>query len=217
MQAALAALGLRAGGFDSEGLKAAFRREALRVHPDRGGSDESFRELKHAYNRLKKFLKESAAPPPQHHESRRSATAGLMGAGSKKMDPAAFNAAFEREHLSKPIGHGEWLSADIPDDRVCPEKVSEKQFARAFAEQARRNTLSLIVRTKPMVPMAQCSLAAGSMKGDDNADDYSGCSRGISYADVRAAHDQQIVDLDEAETFARQKADQLRKVHKIAV
>lgn len=214
MEIALAALGLRAGGFDHDSLKAAFRREALRVHPDRGGSDETFRELKHAYNRLKKFLRESGAPPPQHHESRRSATDFT---GSKKMDPAAFNAAFDREHLEQPVGHGEWLSADVPEDRICPEKVSQKQFARAFAEQARRNTLSLIVRTKPTIPLAQCSLAAGSMTGDDNADDYSGCSRGISYADVRAAHDQQIVDLDEAETFAREKADQLRKVYKIKV
>jgi DnaJ-class molecular chaperone len=43
---ALSTLGLRAGGFDKDDLKAAFRREALRVHPDKeGGSDEAFRRF----------------------------------------------------------------------------------------------------------------------------------------------------------------------------
>lgn len=208
---ALSTLGLRAGGFDSSDLKAAFRREALRVHSDKGGSDEAFRKLKHAYNRLKKFLLETA-PVPDHSEMRKAfmddaaRTEPVLKA--RKMDPAAFNAAFEREHMVRPIGHGEWLAADVPQERMCPEKlVDPKDFGRAFSDMAKKNSLSLVVRQAPVILSAQCSLAAGSMKGDDHVNDYSGSSRSVSYADVRLAHDQQIIDQDEAEAFARLRAN----------
>lgn len=206
---ALAALGLRAGGFDSDQLKEAFRREALRVHPDHGGSADAFRALKHAYNRLKKFLRETGGPAPDHEDMRRAfmAAPAVPVTQQRKMDPAAFNAAFEREHMVRPVGHGEWLAADVPEERMCPDKLGDpKDFGRAFSEMAKRNSLSLVVRQVPVILSAQCSLAAGSMKGDDNVDDYSGSSRNVSYADVRLAHDQQIIDQEEAEAFARARA-----------
>jgi hypothetical protein len=207
---ALSTLGLRAGGFDKEQLRAAYMREALRVHSDKGGSDEAFRRLTHSYKRLKKFLLETA-PVPDHAEMRKA----FMDAArtepvlqQRKMDPAAFNAAFEREHMVRPIGHGEWLAADVPQERMCPEKLADpKDFGRAFSDMAKRNSLSLVVRQAPVILSAQCSLAAGYMKGDDNVDDYSGSSRNVSYADVRLAHDQPIIDQDEAEAFARLRAN----------
>lgn len=207
---ALSILGLRAGGFDKDDLKAAFRREALRVHSDKGGSDEAFRKLKHAYNRLKKFLLETA-PVPDHLQMRKAfmedAARTEPVLQQRKMDPAAFNAAFEREHMVKPVGHGEWLAADVPKERMCPEKLTDpKDFGRAFSDMAKRNSLSLIVRQAPVILSAQCSLAVGNMKGDD-LDDYSGASRSVSYADVRLAHDQQIIDQEEAEAFARLRAN----------
>jgi hypothetical protein len=40
----------------SEAVKSAYRRQALRHHPDRGGTSESFRELHQAYQKLISWL-----------------------------------------------------------------------------------------------------------------------------------------------------------------
>lgn len=220
MQEALSSLGLRAGGFDHETLKAAYRRESLRIHPDRGGSDADFVKLTRCYKRLKKFLKETGAPPPTHEEARTQfvevalSTAKVTTAPEPgRMSNAAFNAKFEKEHLARPEGHGEWFSGEIPEDRVCPETVPFKDFNRAFAQMAKRNSLSLIVRTVPTFPTAGCTLGVGSMAGE-RSDDYGSSVTGsnkLTYSDLRIAHDQQIIDVDEAAAFAARKAPEYEK------
>jgi hypothetical protein len=214
MQDALSTMGLRAGGFDSEVLKAAFRRESLRVHPDRQGSDSAFIHLKNCYNRLKKFLKETGGPPPTHAELKRGVVPAEPRGSAKEMNLPAFNLAFEREHGSGDTdGHGEWLSAEVPQDRACPDKVPFEEFAGTFAKMARRNSLALTVKAVPVVPSACCTLAPGGMAGDATNDYSSGVtgSAKLAYTDLRLAHDQQIIDPEEAAAFARTKAPELAK------
>lgn len=218
MQDALSSLGLRAGGFDHDTLKAAYRRESLRIHPDKGGTDADFYRLTKSYKRLKKFLKETGAPPPTHDQSRTqfvevSLSKATVEDPRERMSNAAFNAKFEKEHLHRPEGHGEWFSGDIPDDRVCPDTVPFKDFNRAFTQMAKRNTLSLIVRTVPTFPTAGCTLGVGSMAGE-RSDDYGSAVTGsnkLTYSDLRIAHDQQIIDVDEATAFAARKAPEYEK------
>lgn len=218
MRAALASLGLRAGGFDEETLKAAYRRESLRIHPDRGGSDADFVALTKAYKLLKKFLRETGAPPPTHEEARTQfvevalSKSALAGPGDR-MSNAAFNAKFEKEHLARPEGHGEWFAGEIPEDRVCPESVSFKNFDSAFRQMAKRNALSLVVRSVPTLPSAGCTLGVGSMAGE-RSDDYGSSVTGsnrLAYSDLRIAHDQQIIDAEEALAFAARKAPEYEK------
>jgi hypothetical protein len=58
-------LGLPSGdGLTDESLKRAFRERALIDHPDRGGTDEAFRELHAAFLEAKKRL---AKPKPRRH------------------------------------------------------------------------------------------------------------------------------------------------------
>jgi hypothetical protein len=219
MQEALASLGLRAGGFDHDTLKAAYRRECLRIHPDKpGGTDADFHRLTMSYKRLKKFLKETGAPPPTHDQSRTQFVEVALSKATvtdpyERMSNAAFNAKFEKEHLARPEGHGEWFSGDIPEDRVCPDTVPFKDFNRAFTQMAKRNTLSLIVRTVPTFPTAGCTLGVGSMAGE-RSDDYGSSVTGsnkLTYSDLRIAHDQQIIDVDEATAFAARKAPEYEK------
>lgn len=218
MQEALSSLGLRAGGFDHDTLKAAYRRESLRIHPDRGGSDADFVKLTNSYKRLKKFLRESGAPPPTHDQARTQFVEVAMSKSTvadapDRMSNAMFNAKFEKEHLHRPEGHGEWFSGAIPEDRVCPETVTFKDFDRTFAQMAKRNTLSLIVRSVPTFPTAGCTLGVGSMAGE-RSDDYGSTVTGsntLTYSDLRIAHDQQIIDVDEAAAFAARKAPEYEK------
>ena len=218
MQDDLALFGLRAGGFDLDKLRDAFRRAALRLHPDRGGTDAQYIQLCGAYARLKKFLAENGPAPPTHSELRNAAqaaaAAAAAAASSRQERPgfnaAAFNSAFQKEHLDRPVGHGEWMAADVPEDQVCPDKVSFRQFNAKFSEMAKRNSLSLIVRTKLVMPAAGCTLAPGRMGGDEAADDYSsGVGSRVPYSDLRMAHAQQIIDSDEAAAFARAKEAEL--------
>lgn len=213
MQEALSSLGLRAGGFDHDALKAAYRRESLRIHPDKGGSDADFDRLTRCYRRLKKFLKDTGAPPPTHEQARTQFDSTAVTAEPGHMSNAAFNAKFEKEHLARPEGHGEWFSGDIPEDRVCPDAVQFKDFNRAFSQMAKRNSLSLIVRTVPTFPTAGCTLGVGSMAGE-RSDDYGSAVTGsnkLTYSDLRIAHDQQIIDVDEATAFAARKAPEYEK------
>ncbi len=59
-RAAFLALGLKAP-CTIEGIKAAYRRRAFEVHPDRGGTPDDFQAVEDAYRRL---LREAQAPGP---------------------------------------------------------------------------------------------------------------------------------------------------------
>lgn len=212
VRAALEALGLKAGGFDRGMLGSAFRRESMRMHPDKGGTEEDFRGLKRHYRVLKAFLSESGPPPPTHSDMRRRRPIPAAGA---KQTQDEFNRRFDSAHVAPDDGLGEWFSSKVPEDMRCPDKVSFKRFDETFAAMAKKNALSLIVRTGPAICPANCTLAAGLMS--DAGDDYgSGVGQGLlAYSDLRVAHGQQMIDAADAESRARAVALGIRKERKM--
>lgn len=216
MQDALQRLGLRAGGFDDESLKKAFLEESRRNHPDRGGTNKDFRLLVSSYKTLKTFLKESM-PPPLHNESKVSSLAYVpIDKNVRKMDPVTFNKVFSSTHTRDVNGHGEWLS-NAPTS--TQSKINFKNFNKAFQKQAQKQSLSLIVRSSPVVPSSSCSLSpllTGAEPTGANADFSSppstGRSSSLAYSDLKVTHDQYLVDPTEAEKFASMKRPLLQSL-----
>lgn len=213
MQHALAALGLRAGGFDEAGLRAAFRREALRAHPDKGGSDDVFRRLAAAYKLLRRWLRGDAPPPPEHHEARRASAEAFAGGAGEPAPPRGappdFNAAFERRHARPDDGLGAWLAAEVPAAARCKARVGAKAFAAEFARAARRAPLQLAAAGPPVEPSAGCTLAparaAGAAGGPDDfgSEWLPGARPALAYSDLRSAHGGAVTDPAAAAAAAR--------------
>jgi hypothetical protein len=211
MQDALQRLGLRAGGFDTEALKKAFLRESLRIHPDRGGTDQEFRLLVDSYKQLKVFLSAST-PPPLHNESKDNVTRQTQTptqTPTRNMDPAAFNKAFSSTHNRDTHGHGDWLATARVD--VQP-KISFKHFHKTFQKKAQQRSMSLVVKAPPVVPSAGCSLSPLlTIEEQSGANvDYSsppaiGRASTLAYTDIKVTHDQHLVDPTHAVAFAAKK------------
>lgn len=217
MQDALQTLGLRAGGFNQETLKKAFQRESLRIHPDRGGTDQDFRQLVKHYKVLKEFLK-SSVPPPLHNESKESLITDLpkIGKGSNKMDPITFNRVFATTHNTETNGHGEWLSTAPTDAQA---RISFKNFNKAFQKKAQKQSMSLIARSTPIIPASGCSLSPTmttdeSKRGnvDFSSPPRTGRMNTLAYSDLKVTHDQQLIDPLQAEKFASIKQPLLQSL-----
>lgn len=111
-----------------EALKAAYKRMALKSHPDKGGSEEYFEAVTRAYAYLSEILKHmrggrrtettvGANTSAASLHSQRDSEAKKWDHGepvrlnAKNLDMNAFNTLFEKTHLPDPDsdGYGDWL------------------------------------------------------------------------------------------------------------
>ena len=111
-----------------EALKSAYKRMALKSHPDKGGSEEYFEAVTRAYAYLSEILKHmrggrrtettvGANTSAASLHSQRDSEAKKWDHGepvrlnAKNLDMNAFNTLFEKTHLPDPDsdGYGDWL------------------------------------------------------------------------------------------------------------
>jgi curved DNA-binding protein CbpA len=155
-----------------EALKAAYKKMALRAHPDKGGSEEYFEAVTRAYAYLAEILK--------HMKGGRKETSGRVEAptslnvsrdadaekwkhvepvrlNAKNLDMNAFNKLFEQTHIPDPDadGYGDWLKGE--DSRTSGPKFkgefNRDVFNRMFDEEAKksqRQSNSLVIHPGEM-------------------------------------------------------------------
>jgi len=155
-----------------EALKSAYKKMALRAHPDKGGSEEYFEAVTRAYAYLSEILK--------HMKGGRRDTNGRVEApttlntgrdsdaekwkqvepvklNAKNLDMNAFNKLFEQTHIPDPDadGYGDWLKGS--DSRTSGPKFkgefNRDVFNRMFDEEAKkgqRQSNNLIVHPGEM-------------------------------------------------------------------
>jgi len=155
-----------------EALKSAYKKMALRAHPDKGGSEEYFEAVTRAYAYLSEILK--------HMKGGRRDTNGRVEApttlntgrdsdaekwkqvepvklNAKNLDMNAFNKLFEQTHMPDPDadGYGDWLKGS--DSRAAGPKFkgefNRDVFNRMFDEEAKkgqRQSNNLIVHPGEM-------------------------------------------------------------------
>ena len=137
-----------------EALKKAYKRVALKAHPDKGGSEEEFEAITRAHAYLGEILlrikggrkKEGVVEAPEAlQDNRKEASKDWemvqpVRLNPKKLDMNAFNQMFEQTRIPDPEedGYGDWLKgADGP--AAGPKfggKFNRDVFNQAFEEEA---------------------------------------------------------------------------------
>lgn len=141
-----------------ESLKKAYKKMALRAHPDRGGSEEYFEAVTRAYAYLSEILR--------HMKGGRKETNGVVEAPSSvsvqreteskkwehappvRLDPnnlnmKSFNALFEETRIPDPDsdGYGDWLKGQDLASSSAPKfkgEFNRDVFNRMFDDESRK-------------------------------------------------------------------------------
>lgn len=167
-----------------ERVRAAYKRESLRVHPDKGGSETAFNEMRRAYAYITKVLdrvkprtsaEETArmtAPvtlDAATTERKRTAPAAPVKLSAKKLDMSMFNQLFEENRLPDPTrdgGYGDWMrEANEREDGPVGRPGSMAQWEEKFRERAMRQGDGSAI-TKRLEPDAIIGSTGVELGGD---------------------------------------------------
>lgn len=163
-------------------LKAAYKKMALRSHPDKGGSEEYFEAVTRAYAYLSDILKymkggkretSGTVNATQARQSRETEAKQWEFQGepvrlnAKNLDMNAFNKMFEQTHIPDPDsdGYGDWLkSAD--SSSTGPKfkgQFNRDVFNRMFEDESKKTSQS----QQLMVHPGQMALTLNPTSGTD--------------------------------------------------
>jgi curved DNA-binding protein CbpA len=204
-------LGLEdAESLNEDALKAAYKKAALRAHPDKGGSEEAFKEVTRAYTYLSEILKringgrkvvEGKVEKPTVLATERSHDADKWKhieptrLNAKNLDMNAFNKLFESTRIPDPDedGYGDWLKdaqAGV-DQKKFSGEYNRDVFMRAFEDEITKksgggsgNQLSVIH------PSAMAmTLQGGTELGRDRPAEYTAAANDrVQYTDLKMAY-----------------------------
>lgn len=142
-----------------ESLKSAYKKVALKAHPDKGGSEEYFEAVTRAYAYLSEILKQikggrkninGTVEAPSMLNSSRNQDAEKwkhvepVRLNAKNLDMNAFNKLFEETHIPDPDkdGYGDWLkSSDNSSGGNAPKfsgKFNRDVFNQMFEDEAKK-------------------------------------------------------------------------------
>jgi curved DNA-binding protein CbpA len=155
-----------------EALKSAYKRMALKSHPDKGGSEEYFEAVTRAYAYLSEILKfmkggrketNGRVEPTNVRTSRDSEAkqwevpADPIRLNAKNLDMNAFNKMFEQTHMPDPDsdGYGDWLKGNDSKKSAPTFKgeFNRDVFNRMFDDETKKTrhpTNQLIVHPGEM-------------------------------------------------------------------
>lgn len=167
-----------------ETLKVAYKRMALKAHPDKGGSEEFFEAVTRAYAYLSEILK--------HMRGGRKDTSGRVEAptvlnttrdteaekwkhvepvrlNAKNLDMNAFNKLFEQTHIPDPDsdGYGDWLKDNNGGSSDGPKfkgQFNRDVFNRMFEDEARKSQKA---SNNLIIHPGQMALTLNPMSGVD--------------------------------------------------
>lgn len=189
-----------------EDLRKAYKKAAVKVHPDKGGSEQEFEAVTRAYAYLTDILKRIhggrtkegiVQEPSKLNDSRKEASKEWemvqpVRLNPKKLDMNAFNTIFEKTRIPDPDeeGYGDWLkgSADATTGPNFGGKFNRDVFNRTFEEESKKRTSSSALSA--VVPQA-LTLAPGHGVeiGRGASEDYTAPAGGnMRYTDLKRAY-----------------------------
>lgn len=139
-----------------EALKKAYKKAAVKAHPDKGGSEEQFEAITRAYAYLSEIIKRlqggrttaSVVEAPATLTSGRTTEATAwqhmepVKLNPKNLDMNAFNQMFEKTHLVDPDhdGYGDWLKDETGESKAkaFTGKFNRDVFNSMFDAEAKR-------------------------------------------------------------------------------
>jgi curved DNA-binding protein CbpA len=192
-----------------ETLKIAYKKMALRSHPDKGGSEEYFEAVTRAYAYLSEILKfmkggkrttGGQVDATQARSSRETEAKQWEFSGepvrlnAKNLDMNAFNKMFEQTHMPDPDsdGYGDWLKSS--DSNAGGPKFkgefNRDVFNRMFDEESRKGGKQ---STNLIVHPGQMALTLNPTSGVDlvgeRPDSYTAAPNSkFQFTDLRGAY-----------------------------
>lgn len=205
-------------------LKKAYKKAAIRAHPDkRGGSEQHFEAVTRAYAYLTEILKRiqggrsgplKKVEAPTLLKTERASEAEAwkqvepIRLNPNKLDMNAFNQMFEQTRIPEPDedGYGDWLKNE--SSTSAPKfsgKFNRDVFNSMFEEEAAKAASAKKTHALSVVSPQALYLAptAGVELGRDKPSDFTApanADMGLSYTDLRAAYTTES-------TFSGQVAD----------
>ena len=206
-----------------EELKKAYKKAAMKAHPDKGGSEQHFEAVTRAYaylteilkritggrNTIKKVEAPNLLKTERNTEAEAWKQAEPVRLNPDKLDMNAFNKMFEQTRIPDPDGdgYGDWLK-DEGKGSEAPKfsgKFNRDVFNSMFEQEAQKNrdirqTNALTV-AQPQALLFNPSY--GVELGRDKPNDFTtpaNADMGLQYTDLKAAYTTES-------TFSGQVAD----------
>lgn len=225
--------------FTLDELKLQYKRIAVRVHPDKGGSeymfnlvtdcfkkllreyklrtsDKQFFELKGGYDSSSKRDTNSSSYTSPHNYSKMPDEIDVSSPG--RFNVKKFNALFEQNRLDQPTdaGYSDWCKKEI--DTVVPEfkGANKEAFNQHFEKHVRANTSSSKHIMKYTEPEAMWSSKIPCTElGVMDIDDFSGENttlKKLQFTDLKLAHStSRIVDPSTVNRKEYKSVDDLKR------
>ncbi len=192
---------------NEETLRSAYKRAAVKAHPDKGGSEQAFEAVTRAHAYLGEILrriqggraKEGVVEAPTALKDTRATEAKdwehvqPVRLNPKKLDMNAFNQMFEQTRIPDPDdeGYGDWLKGGGDSGPGGPKfggKFNRDVFNQMFEEESRKQAKgSALTVSQPQA----LTLAAGYgvELGRGASGDYTAAANaGVKYTDLKQAY-----------------------------
>jgi hypothetical protein len=190
-----------------EALKKAYKKTAIRVHPDKGGTEEEFeavtrahaylgeilRHIKGGRTKLMKVEAPEALRDTRSGEQKQWEHIEPVRLNPKKLDLNAFNTMFEQTRIPDPEeeGYGDWLkTADggPGGGKNFGGKFNRDVFNSAFEEDARQRTVGQELSV--LQPQAMTLAPTyGTELGRGRPDSYTAApNASMKYTDLKSAY-----------------------------
>lgn len=196
--------------FSLEQLREAYKKIALQVHPDKGGTEYMFKLVTISYKTLAKEYErrvgnkqynelKSEFSKNQTQQNTRMSNLNIDSAAAKGFNIERFNRVFEENKTQSvtDIGYGDFLkdSKEIETKNMFQgKKFSNTAFNKIFEKKVAASTdenNKFVVKYKEPEPLQTCKKISFVELGQDNIDDFSGDNtsrKNLNYMDVKLAY-----------------------------
>lgn len=201
-------LGLEeADSLNEDTLKGAYKKAALRSHPDKGGNEEAFKEVTRAYAYLAEILKringgkkavEGKVEKPSVLATSRAGEADKWKhveptrLNAKNLDMNAFNKLFESTRIPDPDedGYGDWLkdAQAASEAKKFSGEYNRDVFMRAFEDEVTKKSGGTQLSVIHPAAMAM-TLQGGTELGRDRPAEFTAAANDrVQYTDLKMAY-----------------------------
>jgi len=189
-------------------LRKAYKKAAIKAHPDKGGSQQKFEAVTRAYAYLTDILlriqggrtKAGVVEAPNVLKDSRTSSAKdwemiqPVKLNPKKLDMNTFNQMYEQTRIPDPDdeGYGDWLSSEnntAKSTKTFSEKFNRDVFNRAFEDESKLS--SMAKQQNSIVSPKAMTLAPthGVELGRTSAGDYTAPANAqMKYTDLKQAY-----------------------------
>ena len=205
-QSCLLVLGLEEEvALTEESLRSAYKKAALKAHPDKGGSEQQFEAVTKSFAYLTEILTRinggrstagvveapTALKDSRQVDSKDWKMVEPVRLNPKKLDINVFNQMFEQTRIPDPDdeGYGDWLKNEAGASKSGPNfsgKFNRDVFNQAFNDEARSRGPSTAVTVPQAMTLAP---TAGVELGRGATGDYTAAANAhMKYTDLRNAY-----------------------------